>query len=215
MPPTLVESHEQLLTQLQGLARVVFDLDGTLYDTRDFEYPALDAIVEWLRQRSAMPLAGLPAALKARRHADRHRPRLFDDLLPTVGLPAEWGAECAARFRSYPATELARAQNLGGALRALRLRGCLLALVTNGRPDLQQRKLQQLGLEGIFDACIYCDPSCPDQLKPAPWAWQQLQRWREGLPSGYVGDDPVDAAFAAAGDARYFEFVFRSSNYGN
>jgi FMN phosphatase YigB (HAD superfamily) len=205
----------QLLGRLHELPRVVFDLDGTLYDTRDFEHPALGAVVDWLSQRAGKPLDGLLAALLARRESDRHRPGLFDELLPQHGLPAAWGAECASRFHAYSGAELVDARSLRNELQALRSRDCRLALVTNGCEPLQQRKLRLLGLEEMFDVCIYCDPARPDQLKPAAWAWGGLLRWRAGLPTGYVGDDPIDAKFAIAGQARFIDFVFRNSCHGN
>ncbi len=205
----------QMLDQLRELTRIVFDLDGTLYDTRDFEYPALGAVVDWLRKRSNETLDGLLTELQTRRHADRHRPGLFDELLPKYGLPASWGTECAARFRAYSGAELVGTQSLSDELRMLQSRGCRLALVTNGRAPLQLHKLHLLGLEEMFDLCICCDPAKPAQLKPAAWAWEQLHGWRSGLPTGYVGDDPVDAQFALAGHASFIGFTFENSRYEN
>lgn len=37
----LIADPARLLRELDGAAKIVFDLDGTLYDTRDFERPAL------------------------------------------------------------------------------------------------------------------------------------------------------------------------------
>lgn len=206
---------EQLLDQVGGLSRIVFDLDGTLYDTRDFERPALASVANWVAQRSGKALNGLQEALWARRETDRHRPRLFDDLLEEYGLPVAWGAECAALFHSYPGAELASACTLRNELSTLRSVECRMALVTNGPASLQQRKLKLLGLEEMFDICIYCDPANPEQLKPSAWAWTQLQAWRCAAPAGYVGDDPIDAQFAAAGGVRYIGFAFRNTRYGN
>ncbi|HWS68405.1 MAG TPA: HAD family hydrolase [Steroidobacteraceae bacterium] len=208
-------SSEQLLDQLHGLTRIAFDLDGTLYDTRDFEHPALGAVVDWLKQRSEESLDGLLTELQARRDTDRHRPGLFDELLPKYGLPASWGAECAARFCAYSGAELVDSRSLSNELRMLQSRGCRLALVTNGRAPLQLHKLRLLGLEEMFDVCICCDPAKPAQLKPAVWAWNKLRGWRSGLPTGYVGDDPVDAQFALAGHARFIGFTFKNSRYDN
>jgi FMN phosphatase YigB (HAD superfamily) len=203
----------QLLAQLRSCSHVAFDLDGTLYDARDFERPALDALVNWLRQRSGEPLEGLEAMLHTRRELDRHGPGLFDEALRRWGLPPSWGAECAERFRAYPGTELNSAPSLRGELLDLRSRGSQLALVTNGREELQQRKVRLLGLEALFDTIVYCDPRHAAHLKPTPWAWQQLRPWHGGAAVSYVGDDPVDAQFALAGTAKFIGFAFRNPRY--
>jgi phosphoglycolate phosphatase-like HAD superfamily hydrolase len=206
---------QRLLGEIGALSHIVFDLDGTLYDTRDFERPALAAVALWLRQHSGKSLEGFAQALWTRRETDRHRVGLFDELLREYGLPSSWGAECAARFHSYPGEELLSACSLREELGTLRRSGRRLALVTNGRAALQQRKLRLLGLEEMFDLRVYCDPAKSAQLKPSTWAWGQLQSWRGATPAGYVGDDPVDAQFAAAGAVRYIGFAFRNARYGN
>lgn len=208
-----ISDVNELLAQLEGATRVVLDLDGTLYDTRDFERPALTSVAEWLRVKSGQPLPALPQAFWQRREADRHRPGLFDALLQANGLPVEWGRECAGRFHAHPGAELEQAESLKSALQRLRGADIKLALVTNGAQALQQRKLQRLGLEEFFDVRVYCDPRQPQQLKPSGWAWQQLSAWRAGHACTHVGDDPVDAAFASAGQARFIAFLFRSSKY--
>jgi FMN phosphatase YigB (HAD superfamily) len=206
-------SREQLAQALSGASRAVFDLDGTLYDTRDFERPALAAVVRFLQQRSGQELSGFREALWARRELDRHRPGLFDELLMRYELPKGWGADCAREFHGYAAPELTSAQCLRPLLVDLRDRGCRLALVSNGRPELQQRKLDLLGLTPLFDRCIFCDPRRPQELKPSPWAWRQLDEWRGDTVTAYIGDDPVDAEFAHAVGAPFVPFCFRSTSY--
>jgi len=202
-----------LLSKLSGVPRIVFDLDGTLYDARDFERPALMSVVEWLKVCTGRPLNGLLQSLWKRRETDRHRPGMFDELLVEFGLPAAWGSECATRFREYAGTELLSVPTLRQELIALRSGNCGLALVSNGRPSLQQRKLELLGLESIFDVCIFCDPEVPAQLKPSSWGWIQLEAWRSELPAAHVGDDPVDAGFAQEGAAQFLHFAFRNPIY--
>jgi len=166
-----------------------------------------------------MAEAGSPAALHealcARRESDRHRSGLFEELLQQYGLPTTWGAECAARFHEHPGTELPSVPSLRCELDELRSKGYKIALVTNGGESLQKRKLRLLGFEGMFDICIYCDPSRREHLKPSVWGWDQLLSWRAGLPAGYVGDDPVDARFAEVGRARFIRFAFRNNRYEN
>ena len=209
-------ADDGLLELLAVVSRAVFDLDGTLYDTRDFERPALAAVARWLRERSGQPLEGLEVLLWERRETRRHERGLFDEQLQLNRLPMSWGPECARLFWEYPGDELARVPNLRHTLATLRARDTRLALVTNGRERLQQRKLRQLGLEEFFDACVYCEPERPEQLKPRDWAWQRLQSWRAGGVTAYLGDDDaVDARFAAAGDALFVRVMFRNSLYGN
>jgi FMN phosphatase YigB (HAD superfamily) len=208
-----ISEPQRLPELLAGVTRIVFDLDGTLYDTRDFERPALESVVGWLRARSGRPLPGLLSSLCERRESDRHRPGLFDELLLAHGLPAEWGSECARIFRAHPGAELANANSLRACLEHLRSEQCRLALVSNGRAEVQKRKLAQLGMLDLFDICVYCDPDRVEELKPARWGWIQLEQWRGSAPAAYVGDDPVDLQFAAAGAARFVHFRFRSSRY--
>jgi FMN phosphatase YigB (HAD superfamily) len=204
-----------LLAVLMPHPCIAFDLDGTIYDTRDFERPALAAVGAWLRERSGRELPGIVEALWARRERNRHAPGLFDEQLELNGLPVEWGVECRQRFHAYGAQALESAASLRPQLEALRRQGSRLALVSNGPPALQQRKIDRLGLAGEFEARIYCDPSMPERLKPSRWAWQQLAEWRGAEETAFVGDDPVDAAFAAAGNARFVHFRFRSPSYAD
>jgi len=202
-----------LALALGDACRIAFDLDGTLYDTRDFERPALAAVADWLREKSGRPLAGLTEHLWKRREAERHRPGLFDDALAGHDLPVVWGAECLRRFHAHPADELKHAASLKDYLLELRGDGRRLALVSNGPEALQARKCASLELGGIFEMCIYCDPKWPERQKPSPWAWSQLAEWRGGLRTMYVGDDPVDDQFARSGSVEFVSFRFRSSKY--
>lgn len=211
----VLEQPAELLEALSPESRIVFDLDGTLYDTRDFERPALASVVDWLSEKSGRQLSGMARALSSRRESDRHRPGLFDDLLKECGLPETWGEECFRRFHAYSGVELERAASLKEQVADLRSGGRRMALVSNGDPALQQRKLARLDLVDAFDICVYCDPRQPEQLKPSSWAWTQLAEWRSISPAVYVGDDAVDAAFAAAGGARFVPFRFRSPSYGD
>jgi FMN phosphatase YigB (HAD superfamily) len=208
-------SLQELLPACCRADRVVFDLDGTVYDTRDFERPALASVVEWLRSASGASLEGLTEALWRRRERSRDRPGLFDDLLVEWGLPQAWGAECARRFHGFRGGELARAASLRPLMIELRARGARLALVSNGYAEVQDRKVHLLGLGDMLDVRVYCDPREPQQLKPAPWAWSQLEQWRAGASTIFIGDGAVDAEFAASVGVPFVHFSFRNPVYAD
>jgi FMN phosphatase YigB (HAD superfamily) len=214
MPRHLTEP-EELARALTGEVRVVFDLDGTIYDPRDFERPALAAVVVWIREQSGRAHPGATEALQARRERDRHCRGLFDEWLAVEGLPVSWGAECRRRFHAYPGEELRMSASLRPLLEALRDGGSPLALVSNGYPEVQRRKLDRLGVANLFDACVICDPAVPDRLKPSAWAWTELSDWRGDSVAVYVGDDPVDAEFAAAGGMRFVPYRFRNPSHAD
>jgi phosphoglycolate phosphatase-like HAD superfamily hydrolase len=213
--PAAAASFERLTHALGDARRIAFDLDGTLYDTRDFDRPALAAVAKWLRKKSGQPLNDLENDLWVRRETDRHRPGLFDDLLVKYGLPATWGAECLRRFHGHPARELTGVDSLKEYLLGLRAAGRRLALVSNGPEILQNCKTDALGLGGVFDMRIYCGPDFPERQKPSPWAWSQLAEWRGALRTIYVGDDAVDEQFAVSGNAGFVPFRFRSPTYAD
>lgn len=213
--PRHLTQPEELARALTGESRIVFDLDGTLYDPRDFERPALAAVVAWLRDASGRALSGATEALWSRRERDRHRHGLFDEWLEKEGLPASWGEECRQRFHAHAGEELGTSVSLKPLLRSLRHDGNKLALVSNGYPEVQQRKLTRLGVTDLFDACVICDPAMPERLKPSTWAWTELSDWRGASVAVYVGDDPVDAEFAAAGAMRFVPFRFRNPSHAD
>jgi FMN phosphatase YigB (HAD superfamily) len=214
MPRQLTEPKE-LAQALEGQSQVVFDLDGTVYDPRDFERPALAAVVAWVRKLSGRALPGATETLWSRREQDRHRHGLFDEWLEQERLPVSWGRECRQRFHAHPGEELRTSASLKPLLESLRDSGTKLALVSNGYPEVQRRKLDCLGVADLFGACVLCDPAMPERLKPSAWAWTQLGDWRDNGAVVYVGDDPVDAEFAAAGGTRFVSFRFRNPSHAD
>lgn len=77
-------------------------------------------------------------------------------------------------------------------LKELKKDGYLLGLITNGLPGLQEKKLQMLGLDGIFDRVLVTGQyGCP---KPSLKPFQMMAEWLnlDPLEMMYVGDNPVN-----------------------
>lgn len=77
-------------------------------------------------------------------------------------------------------------------LEALKSKGFKLGLITNGKPGLQETKLEMLGLSNIFDRVIVTGQyNCP---KPQLTAFNMMAEWLELNPAEmmYVGDNPTN-----------------------
>lgn len=77
-------------------------------------------------------------------------------------------------------------------LKALKADGYKIGLITNGLPGLQEKKLEMLGLDNIFNRIIVSGQyNCP---KPQLTAFNMMAEWLGLQPSQmmYVGDNPLN-----------------------
>lgn len=168
---------------------VVFDLDDTLYPLRAFVLSGFRAVAHdvavrvgrapelgfdvLVRASAAQPGRELQALVAWGGLSDDAVPALVDLMrrhVPQLRLP-----------------ELSRA-----VLRTLRP-SWRLGLVTNGRPDIQQRKVRALGLGPLLDGVVYAGQTGDEGAKPAPAPFLAICR-RLGVAPGdavFVGNDPV------------------------
>jgi phosphoglycolate phosphatase len=176
------------------MARIVFDLDGTLVHST----PTLTATANTLL--AGLDRAPLPTATTARFVGHGVRALVERLLLHTGGIPGGGLEPHLARFRQiYAADPLTATTVYPGvpeALAELAAAGHGLGVCTQ-KPDLPARAiLRGLGLMPPITAFTGGDSLAV--LKPDP---RMLQHAADQLPAGpllYVGDSEVDAATAAA-----------------
>lgn len=168
---------------------ILFDLDDTLYPRVRFVMSGFRAVAA-----EVAPITGLPAAAvldllatasvtqpgrELQMLVERLRlgaaavPRLIDCIrqhVPDLQLPA--------LSRTVLAT-LASSWRLG--------------IVTNGRQDIQARKVQALGLDGLVDTVVYASEIGSGGGKPNPAPFLEACRRLQVAPSStaFVGDDPA------------------------
>ena len=188
---------------------VLFDLGGTLVDyyTRA-EFPALlgrciAQVRDFLRRCRLLRLD--PEALAEHVTAEDYedpagRVRPLEDRLVRIFEideaihPPELVQEMCRRFLG-PIFALAKVHDdAAPTLRGLRSEGYRTALVSNtpwGSPaDLWREEVRRLGLEGLFDAEVFCRNA--GWRKPAPEVFRFAMRVLEARPEQclFVGDDP-------------------------
>lgn len=176
---------------------VVFDLDGTLFDTGPDLLRTLNQVLAEVGQPAVAhaevaALYGSGAGALLRRAFELARVDSDDGRLPGlverfVGLYAE---DIARSSRPYP--------GLAAALDRLAARGAALAVCTNKREALARRLLAETGFAGYFQAVVGGD-SLPE-AKPRPEPLVAAVARAGGLASAavMVGDSATDVATARA-----------------
>lgn len=168
---------------------VIFDLDDTLYPLRAFVLSGFRAVALDVASRAGVaPALALEVLVDASATAPG---RELQALAAWAGLSGDVVPGLVDLMRRHVPQlrlpELSRA-----VLRTLRA-GWRLGIVTNGRPDIQQRKVRALGLGPLVDRVVYADAQGDAAAKPAPAPFLDICR-RLGVAPGdavFVGNDPV------------------------
>jgi phosphoglycolate phosphatase len=179
------------------LRLLVFDLDGTLVDSvRDLATAVNEALERAAPGTPPLSLAevrafvGEGARVLVERSLKRARvDRTVDELLPLF--LETYRRHLLDTTRLYP-----------GVSEALdRMRGLMLAVLTNKPGDLSRRILEGLGVASRF-ARIWGPEDARDR-KPGPDGLQRLMRelGMEAAQTAMVGDSPIDVATGRAAGA--------------
>ena len=180
---------------------VILDLDDTLYPRRRYVQSGFARVARHVAGNRTVSVREAFALLcHAHGTAPGHE---FQVLCAHLGL-AEDGIDAWVRlFRAHmPAIWLP--QDAARALRRLREDGFALAVLTNGLPSVQARKVAALGLAPLVDHVIYADEHAPGG-KPHEAAFAEALRRLGTSPAEtlMVGDDArCDVAGARAAGLR-------------
>jgi phosphoglycolate phosphatase len=177
--------------QVEGVMRIVFDLDGTLVDS----VPDLSAAVNVML--SAEGVAPLDQATVTG-FVGNGLPKLVERTMAHVGLdPAEHARLTQATLKAYKAEPTARTRVYPGveeALARLRAAGHRLGLCTNKPHDPAMDVMDHFGLTQYFEVVIGGDSLPVKKPDPEPLL-HSLVALGDG-PALFVGDSEVDAETA-------------------
>jgi HAD superfamily hydrolase (TIGR01549 family) len=138
------------LTQVRGL---VFDLDDTLFDQKDWIGRKLQAV--WQRHQDELPprqryLRDMHWLLE-----EGHRSDLIDAYCALAGLGTELGERLIASYRAAQPDACRLYDDAWPVLSELRRRGYRLALLTDNPTASQRMKVHVARLASAFDAIVY------------------------------------------------------------
>lgn len=162
---------------------VVFDLDDTLYPEKEYVRSGFRAVAEYLENLSYADMlwdyfaAGEPA---------------IDSLLSHIGQEYK-KAECLNAYREH-LPDIKLYDSFVRLLDDLKRANVKIGIITDGRPDGQNKKIAALGLDSMVDDIIITDELGGVQFrKPNDISFRIMQnRWKIPFEEMvYVGDNPV------------------------
>lgn len=171
------------------LRAILFDLDDTLYEERQFFQSGFLAVAELLQQRGigqCMPTVELLEHF----HYHEGRDGVFQKLCVSLAFPSDWIPELVTVFRAHrPNIQLAN--DVTEVLPRLR-KSHKLGCVTDGWASVQRTKLEVLGVNSFLDAVVVADDYGRDRWKPHPFPFQRCCELLGSPPeqSVFVGDNP-------------------------
>jgi putative hydrolase of the HAD superfamily len=186
----VIGAHTTSVAVARGVSRaIVFDLDETLYRERRFALSGCSAVSDHLEATRRIPREAtfrfLASALRGGR-----RPQMLQDLCARFELSTGTVAELVNVIRTHrPRLRLQR--HVLSTLVALRSEW-RLALLTNGIPAIQGRKVDALNLRPCFDVIAFASEHGDGSGKPEPEPFRHVlgELELEADRCVFVGDDP-------------------------
>lgn len=181
------------------IAAVLFDLDDTLYDQRQY----LDGAWRAVAARAALDGVDrdrFETVLRELSAAGSDRGRIIDRALAQVGETAVPVPALVAAFRAHAPARLDPYPGVLDALDELHTR-VPLGLISDGDPVIQRTKLGALGLARFFTSVVFSDELGRAHRKPDPLPFR-VALTRLGVDAGdtvYVGDRPRKDVAGAVG----------------
>lgn len=165
----------------QPIRGVVFDLDDTLYNEKQYVKSGFKAVADHLGDAQAEN--------KLWEYFNQGKPAI-DFLLEDLGC-LDKKSECLEIYR-YHKPDLTLNDGVEDLLIRLRAEGIKIGIITDGRPEGQRRKIASLGLESMVDDIIVTDELGGTQFrKPCDISFRIMQR-KWAIPFEqliYIGDN--------------------------
>ena len=170
---------------------IFFDLDNTIYDSRQYFLGALNEISGYLAKAAKLPRQKIYQELtRLWQKKTSFYPYLFDDLLKELNIESkELVKEVVNLFNGYRG----RLKPYPGALPALKKMkklGYKLGIITDGNVKRQQAKISLLGIKDFFEVIIYTKKIRP---KPSKKSFLAAVKKMKINPKDayYVADNPL------------------------
>jgi pyrophosphatase PpaX len=170
---------------------VLFDLDGTLLDTRDMILASFRHAIAEVLGKDALPsdndilsLVGIPLADQMRRFAPEHEAQLLKTYR------AHNAQIHDSMLRGFEGTETALCE--------LKREGLRMAVITSKQHESAMRGLEGMKLTSFFEFVIGSDDCAKHKPHPGPLLAAAERMGLAPSACAYVGDSPFDMEAAQA-----------------
>jgi len=176
---------------------IVFDLDDTLYLERDFVMSGFHAVAKWSEQFLSIPEEVTFKELKSLFNQGI-RGNIFNLLLESHDLLADEVVEKMISVYREHNPSISPFPDVKGVLIELK-KYYFLGIISDGYLEVQERKLNALGIEDFFDAVIFTDEWGKEAWKPNKKSFELISCKFNVSPSQciYVADNPEKDFFGA------------------
>ena len=184
------------------LKAVIFDLDDTLYEHAQFVRGAYRDVARVFAEETGLSAAMFVSEAwpQYERHGSRDN-RIFSRVLEKHGVYSRMlEAMLVAAYRAHnPSLRLYPGVMKG--FQDLRANGLRIALLADGRPEVQHRKMHALGLWDAFDATVITGELGMSFAKPNPGGFNTvLKKLKlQAREAVMIGDDPLTDVAGAHG----------------
>ena len=170
-------------TGKQPIKGVIFDLDDTLYDEKDYVKSGYKAVAEYL---------GKPEAFDSMWGYFKKGIAPIDAYLKSIGREND-KLICLEVYREH-VPDIKLREGVSDLIGELKAKGIKIGIITDGRVSGQEKKLESLGLINMVDDVIITDSLGGEQFrKPNDISFRIMQnRWRIPFEQMiYIGDNPL------------------------
>lgn len=175
----------EVMNYIEGLSAVVFDLDDTLYSEKECVrsgYKAVDGMIPQVADAEKKLWCAFEEKMPA-----------IDTVLKDAGIYSEELKERCLRIYRNHEPDIHLYAGVPEILKELHKRGVDIGIITDGRPEGQQKKITALGLDSLVDAIIITDElGGPEYRKPCGKAFHLMRNMigKSGYSTMcYVGDN--------------------------
>ena len=171
---------------------IVFDLDDTLYPEEAYVHSGFRAVAAWGAEHLDIPATEGYIELE-RLFREGVRGKTFDRWLGSYGLCSDGVVGELVRVYRAHAPAIEPFTEVPALLARLRAEHAL-GLLSDGWAEVQNAKLDGLGLRACFDAVVMTDELGRGAWKPSPRGFEVLLERLGGVPPAravYVSDNPA------------------------